>query len=65
MFGLKHQGVFLKLQGLFLKPLEVFVWSSGMTTVSHARRLTLFMHVTTAVSPGTGRTCESGGHGGF
>ena len=42
-FGSKHQGVLKKHQGLFLKPLEVFVWSSGKTTVGHARRLTLFL----------------------
>ena len=42
-FSLKHQGIFKKLQVLFLKPLDVFVWSSGKTTVGHARRPTRFM----------------------
>ena len=42
-FGSKHQGVFKKLQSIFLKPLDVFVWSSGKTTVGHAGRPTRFM----------------------
>ena len=42
-FGSKHQGVLKKLQGLFLKPLDVFVWSSGKTRIGHARRVMNFM----------------------
>jgi hypothetical protein len=42
-FGSKHQGVFKKLQVLFLKPLDVFGWSSGKTRVGHAGRPTRFM----------------------
>ena len=39
----KRQGVLKKLQGLFLKPLDVFVWSSGKTRIGHARRVMNFM----------------------
>ena len=42
-FSLKHQGVFLKPQVLFLKPLDVFGWSSSKTRVGHAGRPTRFM----------------------
>ena len=42
-FSLKHQGVFKKLQSIFLKPLDVFVWSSDKTRVGLARRPTRFM----------------------
>ena len=42
-FSLKHQGVFKKLQVLFLKPLDVFIWSSDKTRVGLARRPTRFM----------------------
>ena len=42
-FGSKHQGVFKKLQGLFLKPLDVFGWSSSKTRIGHARRVMNFM----------------------
>ena len=42
-FSLKHQGVLKKHQGLFLKPLDVFGWSSGKTRVGHAGRPTRFM----------------------
>ena len=42
-FSLKHQGVFKKLQVLFFKPLDVFVWSSSKTRVGHASRVMNFM----------------------
>ena len=42
-FSLKHQGVFKKLQVLFLKPLDVFVWSSSKTRIGHASRVMNFM----------------------
>jgi len=42
-FGLKHQGVFKKHQEIFLKPLDVFGWSSGKTRIGHARRVMNFM----------------------
>ena len=42
-FSLKHQGVLKKHQGLFLKPLDVFIWSSDKTRVGLARRPTRFM----------------------
>ena len=42
-FGSKHQGVLKKHQGLFLKPLDVFVLSSDKTRVGLARRSTRFM----------------------
>ena len=42
-FSLKHQGVFKKTSSSFLKPLDVFVWSSGKTKIGHARRVMNFM----------------------
>ena len=42
-FSLKHQDVLKKHQGLFLKPLDVFGWSSSKTRVGHAGRPTRFM----------------------